>query len=971
MELSYTTFIMITLGSAAIQVLSSLYIWQHRTVPGAIGLFGSQFGGWVRMLFLAIEISSSNMLVKQIANNMRITGVIIGALFLLIFALQYTGRQNWLTGRRLYLILIPSIFVLIINWTNGWHHMFWESYPVIPKDGFLIPVRVYGSIFWFHLVNVLSLVFASFALLIYAAIITKTIYRVQAIFVFISMSPIIIGDMLFILRLLPNMLVNPSALGYAFGSVMLTWVLLRYRLVDLVPVAHHTLVQSMTDGMLVLDKQQRIVDLNPAAERFMKNPIQQAIGKPAHTLLPSSDSLLANLQQESHSYTELTYFDGEHHRLYEAQSSPIISRRGELTGWVIVLRDITQRKQIEEALRKSEADLAQAQESALLGSFRYVVATGEVIWSRQLSRMAGLGDQEQHLTLPLVLQMIHPDDHAPVREAFYAVMHGKESAALDIRMLLPDGTYRYMFNQFQAIYDAEGSPIEVFGTVQDITARKTAEESIKEARDAAETANRAKSTFLANMSHELRTPLNAILGFTRLLSTERGLAPKHYEQLAIIQRSGEHLFTLISSILDMSKIEAGRITLQNTSFNFYEMLDNLEALFQEQAEAKQIALRIRCDQDVPIGIITDEVKLRQVFINLLSNAIKFTDRGHVTLEVVPLPATEEQLQQDTNYHPSTIMLQCMVSDTGNGIAPEQLEEIFQPFVQGKTTHQAQGTGLGLAISRSFVELMGGTIVVQSELGQGTTFVVTIPVAVPTQEPFLSRKFAKQLQQHVITVVPRAHPYRILIVDDQWSNRQLLVSMLSLDGILLREAENGQAALDIWKTWEADVILMDIRMPVLDGYEAARHIRAMSDKKQPVIIAITASILAEDRSEVFASGCNALLFKPFHPHTLFNLLHIHLGMEIIYGDDTQPEQPELAESNGQSLSQDMLATIPLALWDKLEHTVLLGNNTLILQVAEEMRPYQPTIAVILQQLTQAFDYAEITHIVTQAKQVWHA
>ncbi len=835
MELSYTTFIMITLGSAAIQVFSSLYIWQHRTVPGATGLFGVQLGGWVRMLFFAIELSSSNMLVKQVANNMRITGIIIGALFLLIFALQYTGRQDWLTGRRLYLILVPSILVLIILWTNGWHHMFWESYPVTPKDGFLIPIRIYGSLFWIQFVNSLSQVFASFAILIYAAIITKTIYRIQATVVFLSVSPLLLGDILFTLKLFPNLMVNPSALGYAFGSILLTWVLVRYRLVDLVPIAHHILVQSMSDGMLVLDKQQRIVDLNPAAEHFAGIPLQTAIGKPASMLLPESDTWLSNLEQSGNTYTELSRSDGTTSHLYEAQSSPITSRKGDLTGWVIVLRDIT--------------------------------------------------------------------------------------------------------------------------------ARKMAEESLKKARDAAEAANQAKSVFLANMSHEFRTPLNAILGFTQILSAEHGLAPKHYEYLAIIQRGGEHLLTLISSILDMSKIEAGRTTIQTTTFNLYEMLDTLEALFQERAEAKQLALRIHCAQDVPIRIITDEVKLRQVFINLLSNAIKFTDRGHVHLDVAQVATPQKPT--DSHQYLSTITLQCIVSDTGPGVAPAQLEEIFQPFVQGTTTHQAQGTGLGLAISRSFVELMGGTITVQSELGQGTTFVVTIPVAVPPDGTFLLEKSVRRTDQQVVALVPGQRTYRILLVDDQWSNRQLLVSMLSFDGIVLREAEDGQAAVELWKTWEPDAILMDIRMPVLNGYEAARHIRAMSDKKQPVIIAITASILAEDRGEVFASGCDALLFKPFHSHTLFDLLHSHLGLAVTYGDAPQPQ-----EDAPQSLSQDRLAAIPLALWDKLEHAVLLGNNAQILSVAKEMHPYEPTIASIIQQVAYAFDYAEISHLVTQAKQVWH-
>ncbi|MGI0489827.1 CHASE2 domain-containing protein, partial [Pantanalinema rosaneae CENA516] len=336
------------------------------------------------------------------------------------------------------------------------------------------------------------------------------------------------------------------------------------------------------------------------------------------------------------------------------------------------------------------------------------------------------------------------------------------------------------------------------------------------ARSAA--ASRAKSEFLANMSHELRTPLNVILGFTQVMSHDRSLSSEHQQHLAIINRSGQHLLSLINDVLEMSKIEAGRVQLNETSFDLYHLLDDLEVMLQVKARAKQLHLRFERTSDLPQYVVADEGKLRQVLLNLLGNAIKFTQTGQVILRVASQVSTA--IAQKAEERQYTLLFE--VEDTGDGIAPEDLERLFQPFVQTDAGRQAnEGTGLGLAISRKFVNLMGGEIIVCSAIAQGSLFKFSIRagqaevVDLPTLHP----------TQQVVGLAPQQPLYRILIVEDQWENSQFLIKMLAPLGFEVREARNGQEGLAAWERWQPHLILMDIRMPVMDGYEATRKIRS--------------------------------------------------------------------------------------------------------------------------------------------------
>ncbi|MBD3307481.1 response regulator, partial [candidate division KSB3 bacterium] len=380
-----------------------------------------------------------------------------------------------------------------------------------------------------------------------------------------------------------------------------------------------------------------------------------------------------------------------------------------------------------------------------------------------------------------------------------------------------------------------------------------------EAKDQADAANQAKSRFLANMSHELRTPLNAILGFAQLLRRSAHLDPGQQEFLDIISRSGDHLLSLINQVLDLSKIEAGRMTLTPTDCHIGRLLDDIEDMFRLKAVDKQVQLICERDPDLPLTLHLDEVKLRQVLINLLSNAVKFTTHGGIILRV-------SSVKQPTNQ----VRLRFEVEDTGPGIAPEELEKLFEPFEQTATGRQAQeGTGLGVPLSRKFVQLMDGDIQVQSQVGEGTTFRFEIDAERLAED---RAQVEESPPQRVLALEPGQPVYRLLVVDDTPANRLLLVKLLSPFGFELREATNGHEAIDIWEEWQPHLIWMDIRMPGLNGWETAKRIKATPHGQATVIIAVTASIEDDLPTKTLTAGCEDFLRKPFREQQVFDLLH---------------------------------------------------------------------------------------------------
>ena len=388
-------------------------------------------------------------------------------------------------------------------------------------------------------------------------------------------------------------------------------------------------------------------------------------------------------------------------------------------------------------------------------------------------------------------------------------------------------------------------------------------QTLQSEKAAALSANQAKSEFLAYMSHELRTPLNAILGFTQVLQGEAAdaLPPEQRESVDIIGRSGEHLLSLVNDILDMSKIEAGQMVLNEQSFDLHQLLTTLEDMLRLRAEGKGITLTFHYQDETPQYIHADEQKLRQILLNLLGNAIKFTHIGGVTCRV-----WAEYLEPDsTTTNP--IQLFIAVEDTGPGIDSEELDNLLEAFHQVQATGpQQEGTGLGLTISHRFVQLMGGKLGVISEPGSGSTFTVRIPCQWRSQP---------QSTPQATPVAAPTRRYRMLVTDDDMTSRLLLTKLFGTVGHEIRQAANGQEAVDIWREWKPDLVWMDIRMPIMDGCEATRRIKAADIDHQTVVIALTASAFEEQRQMMLASGCDDFVRKPFKRDELLSKIQQHL------------------------------------------------------------------------------------------------
>ncbi|NJR61311.1 MAG: PAS domain S-box protein [Cyanobacteria bacterium CRU_2_1] len=644
-----------------------------------------------------------------------------------------------------------------------------------------------------------------------------------------------------------------------------------------------------------------------------------------------------------------------------ARGKALWNEKGEPIRAVGSLTDISDRKQAEAELKAQQAFLRQVIDvvpSAIFvkdknGGFLTVNQAAAAMYGSSTEKM--VGKQDVHFNS----NPLQVEEFLSTNQEVMTTLQPKIIPAEAIKNFR--GELRWYQTIISPFVDVNGQVHGIIGAATDITELKKTEEELRHAKEAAETANRAKSTFLANMSHELRTPLNAILGFAELLDMDSSANQEQREQLKTILRSGRHLLELINGVLNMSKIDAGQITLNETSFDLYQLLNGLHAMLSVQASFKKLQFHCNYASDIPRCIWADEGKLRQILTNLLGNAVKFTEEGSVTLRV-----KRDDRQNIPTLHlflPSSYCLLFEVADTGPGIAAAEIDQLFKPFVQTETGRQLQqGTGLGLAISQKFARMMGGEISVSSTLGEGTTFRFSILVrsVKPDSTPTLPNR-----SQQIIGLAPEQLIHRILVVEDQIDSCNLVAKLLTRVGFDVREAANGQDAIALWKSWAPHLILMDMQMPIMDGYESTQLIRQQEQGNPTKIVALTASAFEEQRSQILATGCDEVVHKPYKVEDLYTTIAKHLGVRYVYAADHNQETAIQDLNSIQAISAVDLEIMPEAWRTELRHATACLNEEQCLELIEQIPPQHSDLARALENLVNTYRFDIIMNL-TQAQ-----
>ncbi len=712
-------------------------------------------------------------------------------------------------------------------------------------------------------------------------------------------------------------------------------------------------ILNAADSLIALaDAEGTLVYLNPAGARMLGfDRSAQAVGRKIVDFYPPEGKAMINDIGEP-TARRVGVWRGEN-RLLRLNGTPVMvdqtifpitDERGQPQALATIMTDITARKLAEAELVRQKQLLETASKAANVAMWEWEPLTGRLDWSGSVDEMLGYATGGVPRSYPEWEKLIHADDRDRIRQALHDHLDHGTPYDVEFRVFRQDGTPVWWRSAGSGWPDKSGKINRMFGASTDLTARKRTEEALREAKLAAETAKRAKSLFLANMSHEIRTPMNAILGFTQLMQRDPDASQRQQQQLATISRSGEHLLGLINDVLEMSKIEAGRIALNPVPFDLHLLLGDLEMMFRMRADAKNLRFTVDRAPNVPGHIVADESKLRQVLINLLGNAVKFTEKGEIVLRL--------RVATDAGQ----LRLMAEVEDTGPGISAEEMGRLFDHFAQTSCGVRAGGgTGLGLAISREFVRMMGGEISVNSRPGQGSVFrfSVLISEALPGSVP-PPHAHARRLQ-------PGQETRRILIVDDKVENREVLVAMLAPAGFDIRQAEDGAEAVASFHEWHPHLVLMDMRMPVMDGAEAIRRIRSSADGTSTKIVTVTASAFGEDRRAALRGGADDFLAKPFREAELFETVRTLLGVEYVKDESLSARPPAVPSAVSTparpALSHDLVA--------RLRTMALNGDIGSLMQAIDEVERTDAAAAVYLRRLADDFDYETLLRWLDQS------
>src|SRR6266581_6774022 len=845
MSWRFTPYIFPVVIAGVISAGLALYAWRRRLMAGVAAFSILMLAVAVWTLGYALELAGGDIPTKIFWLGIEYLGIVIVPVAWLALALQYTGRTKWLTPRLLVLLSIEPLITLVLVWTNDLHHLIHAKVGLEITSAFTVLVITRGIWYWINVVYSFLLLLLGTALIVsFIPTLRRSasVYRGQVSALCIAVLVPWVSNAVtdFGLSPLPNLDLTP--LAFTVTGIAMAWSLFRFRLLDITPVARYAVVESMSDAVIVLDKYNRITDLNPAAQRLLGHTLSELVGQPAALVASAWSDQTERFRDVTEAHEEIVLTVDGTPRSFDLRISPLSGRRGSLTGRLLVLRDITERKQAMEALERArEEQEDSAQENARL----YLEAYSQRQYFEALMNIC-----------PIAVVRIDVDDLIVACNPAFEQLFGYtqvEILGCNLDELVSTPEHRAEASGYQtraqegevvhaltrrrrkdhtlvdvevlgAPVVVEGRKVGIFAFYLDITERKQAMEAIEQARAAAEAANQAKSAFLAMMSHEIRTPMN--------------------------------------DILDFSKIEAGKLELERQPFELRECLESALDLLAARATEKGLDLAYLLDEQVPAAVYGDVTRLRQILVNLLSNAVKFTEQGEVVLSVA---ARRKDAEGRANQQPdeeSFYELHFAVRDTGIGISEEGKAHLFRSFsqVDASTTRRYGGTGLGLAISLRLAEQMGGTMWVESQPGVGSTFHFTL---LAQEASTLSPLYLDAHQPHL-------GGKRILIVDDNATNRSILTLQTQSWGMLPYAYASGQETLaQLQADVPLDVAILDMQMPDMDGLMLAEQIHRSRNGQTFPLIMLTS--LGQRDIDTHGVQFAAFLHKPIKPSQLYNTL----------------------------------------------------------------------------------------------------